>query len=562
MAREQCWPAENDRPRLSALTGLRFAAAFCVLFAHASHQVMTFSDAQFWYKAGTWVAFTGMTLFFVLSGFVIHYNYAELFRSCGWGEALGAFAVARFARLAPLYFACLLLALATTPLVGGLLSRPTLVLMYGAGAQSWLYLFIDPGRLLTTSFYPHSWSISTELFFYLLYPLGAALLSRLTRFRTAVAVWALFVAAAFAFLWLLFTSKDCPLFREVRQAGFDEPGATPTFVSWLGYFCPITRFLEFLLGCLTAQTFLTVRHLPVGRWEKRAGPACLVLSLVVLVLLHWLVFRAPDHFTEVLLQFLKWNFLFAPPLAVLMFCCVRYQTPLNRWLDCKPVAALGEASYSIYLLQPWLLTPFIYPGHPAFRWPLLVEWAFRMAVALALVLVVALGTCAYIETPGRRWLRRWFGAELTPRWRRRSALALAAGLYLGPVLGIFLAEAHYRHDELPGLYFHRGLQRHARGEVDAAIGDYSTALRLQPNHQDAALHRALLRTVKSDRAGALADLDSVLAADPGYVRGWFERGNVKGAFGDWNGAVADYDEALRLAPSAGAFYQRALARVQ
>src|ERR1700758_4530028 len=58
------------------LTGLRFLAAFSVLIAHAFGVLMNghaAGGAVYWL---TQVSGFGMTLFFVLSGFVIHYNYA------------------------------------------------------------------------------------------------------------------------------------------------------------------------------------------------------------------------------------------------------------------------------------------------------------------------------------------------------------------------------------------------------------------------------------------------------------------------------------------------------
>src|SRR5579863_9108994 len=67
------------REELPALTGLRFVAAFSVLLAHSASILMrsyeTPGSAVFWLKQGSGL---GMTLFFVLSGFVIHYNYATL----------------------------------------------------------------------------------------------------------------------------------------------------------------------------------------------------------------------------------------------------------------------------------------------------------------------------------------------------------------------------------------------------------------------------------------------------------------------------------------------------
>ena len=57
----------------------RFLAAFSVAAAHGAIMTLKFDQPQFgptfWLTQG---AVFGMTLFFVLSGFVIHYNYRML----------------------------------------------------------------------------------------------------------------------------------------------------------------------------------------------------------------------------------------------------------------------------------------------------------------------------------------------------------------------------------------------------------------------------------------------------------------------------------------------------
>jgi peptidoglycan/LPS O-acetylase OafA/YrhL len=62
------------RPEIPSLTGLRFYAAALVLWAHSVGAFLI--PAKIPVLANT-VAMgpLGMTLFFVLSGFVIHYNY-------------------------------------------------------------------------------------------------------------------------------------------------------------------------------------------------------------------------------------------------------------------------------------------------------------------------------------------------------------------------------------------------------------------------------------------------------------------------------------------------------
>jgi peptidoglycan/LPS O-acetylase OafA/YrhL len=107
-------PAPGERvvalvnPHLRAPDGIRFIAAFCVLAGHGYHYVVL-------HQVGTretmgpisivmrGLAPLGMTLFFVLSGFVIHYNYHRTvgIRANGNGD----FFIARFCRLYPLFLA-------------------------------------------------------------------------------------------------------------------------------------------------------------------------------------------------------------------------------------------------------------------------------------------------------------------------------------------------------------------------------------------------------------------------------------------------------------------------
>jgi peptidoglycan/LPS O-acetylase OafA/YrhL len=51
-----------------------------------------------------------MTLFFVLSGFIIHYDYSEQITKYHW-RGIVSFLIARFARLYPLYIGSVLLVL-------------------------------------------------------------------------------------------------------------------------------------------------------------------------------------------------------------------------------------------------------------------------------------------------------------------------------------------------------------------------------------------------------------------------------------------------------------------
>ena len=89
---------------IPALTGVRFVAAFLVLLAHSAETFMRFAAPDpSWHYFLSAAAYVGMSLFFVLSGFVIQYNYSEIMRSDPLRGTFNFF-VARFARLYPMYF--------------------------------------------------------------------------------------------------------------------------------------------------------------------------------------------------------------------------------------------------------------------------------------------------------------------------------------------------------------------------------------------------------------------------------------------------------------------------
>ena len=162
----------------------------------------------------------GMPLFFVLSGFVIHYNYRRLFLSRSIARATCEFAAARFARLFPLYFCLLFVAFTADHLIEKAYGIPTLIIKvvayYLTLTQSWWYVVYDH-KLLLNWIFGLSWSISTEMFFY-----------------------ATFVAVVFLIL----------LIRRARTAALVAVGyeiiAWCCFALVAIYFMPISRFFEFV----------------------------------------------------------------------------------------------------------------------------------------------------------------------------------------------------------------------------------------------------------------------------------------------------------------------------
>jgi peptidoglycan/LPS O-acetylase OafA/YrhL len=406
------------------LTGLRFLAAFSVLIAHGVAVLMQGHDpsggAAYWV---TQASGFGMTLFFVLSGFVIHFNYATLV-TAGALRGIAAYLWARFARLYPLFLLTLLGYI--------LISRRHYEFWTGHpeefrsvlqalpyflfSVQSWLYKPIGDASLIyaiggSTSV---TWSISTEWFFYFLYPLVAWLILRSQKAPlTVVAI------VAWCALWIALTtalydrSADINAWAVARYgpiAEMREPqdvfAAQDSYIRWLLYFSPYLRMGEFVLGSLIAQLYLQLRGRKPGAAENAAGTLMLLAAAASAIpITYWMY--SPDVGDNVFRK-MYMNFGLAPSAALLVFCAARYDNAVSRALTSRLALVLGDASYSIYLTHFLMLMVTVkLIGMTVHS---IVFDSVALTLSTVAILVVSVLLYTFYESPARRWLRRlWRG---------------------------------------------------------------------------------------------------------------------------------------------------------
>ena len=151
--------------RLHGLTGLRFFAAAWVFAYH--FLVLTVADAPWWTARLQNAGHAAVSLFFVLSGFVLAYNYAAPLADRRVTRA--RFWWLRLARVWPLY---VLVALVEVPLALHAGVAPARIGAATAadvvGLQAWIPAITFVGNT-------PGWSVSVELFFYVAFPWLASL---------------------------------------------------------------------------------------------------------------------------------------------------------------------------------------------------------------------------------------------------------------------------------------------------------------------------------------------------------------------------------------------------
>jgi peptidoglycan/LPS O-acetylase OafA/YrhL len=401
-------PPIHSRLQIPALTGLRFFAAFMILYGHSLGWVAQFQDADVDRLA--FVGIPGMSLFFVLSGFVIHYNYRDLFLRHGFSRAICEFSAARFARLYPLFLVLLVMAIAAEGPVPGRILGYFVTL-----TQSWWYT-VYHDRLIINWLFPLSWSISTEMFFYAAYPAAAFWIAAVFSGRRMLWIAALYSCAVLAVL--IASRIYLSSFLDIAQARVPDyiaPDAKTfddSFYRWFFYFSPYARVTEFFLGCMTAQAIIQISARPPSPTERRLGAWALAAAVLALLLISLMTVGIIQlsHVTEYV-QHLESTFLCGPPVAVILFCIARYETQIARFLSLPLLVLLGEMSYSIYLVHTFTLRLFEHPPRVVTPWQVL-DASLCVICGIALTLIVSYGTYHLIEMPGRLWLRRVLGGAI------------------------------------------------------------------------------------------------------------------------------------------------------
>ncbi len=177
MTTERTAAAASQGARVEWVDAMRGLAALAVVLFHVRvvlwagwHEIVASDAYSAFDRAIAWLSlplsFGGTTvmLFFILSGFAIHYPYAAPGRAC----ALRPFAIRRWFRIYPPYAAAVLLTIAAEQAVARLGGAPTSPVARAAMSLAMVQTYAPPGAQLAGN--PSLWSLPVEMELYLVYP--------------------------------------------------------------------------------------------------------------------------------------------------------------------------------------------------------------------------------------------------------------------------------------------------------------------------------------------------------------------------------------------------------
>lgn len=396
------------KPHIEALDGLRFLAAFFVAAAHYSAFLLTDpKQPNIFAEIILSMAGLGMTLFFVLSGFVIHYNYREIVSQPG---GFKTFAIARFSRLYPLYIVLFAIEFAVTARssagscgyegypAGLAFALPYYITL----TQDWVFGVICKNNLIYQ--YGHvaavSWSISAEAFFYFVY---AVIVPWLTsrKPRTLLAGAALAYACLFLFVWLCFvysTFIDRAALAAFGPVATEQNGYQDSLLRWLYYFNPVVQMVHFFGGVTAAQYCLVRSKEPIK--SRTALTSWLVPISVTLVFgAHLYLYGVVAYHNGFVGR--NASSFYGPLVVVMIYLIARFHSgTLSRILSFSIIVKLGEASYSLYLLHA-----FFHGAMPSYVHAFALNRWIVWAMYLIFLLCVSRASYVLFERPVRRMLR-------------------------------------------------------------------------------------------------------------------------------------------------------------
>lgn len=374
--------ASSAPRRIAALDGLRAIAVLMVVVMHYFVIVPGPAGATLpsaLQRLGS-LGFTGVDLFFVLSGFFIGGILLD-FRDSS--RLLPAFYARRFFRIVPLYLlvlASFFLAREISSLAalnfGSYFTSPVPVWSYPVFVQNVMMATV---RDIGPYWLGPTWSLAVEEQFYLLMPL---IVMRLTQRPLLGACLAGIILA--------------PLVRYVALNYAQN--------SLAAVFLLPSRADGLLWGVLCAAA---VRNAGVLQFLAQHR-AYLIGGIVVLaagfVAVSWQSFAA-DSPAMVVWGYSLVSLFFA---AIVLYVATAPNSRAARWLSVQPLAAIGLGSYFIYLFH----TPVFYLLHWAVRGrpPSNVNWTGGSVTLLALICTLALAAASWhwLEAPLLRFARRRF----------------------------------------------------------------------------------------------------------------------------------------------------------
>jgi peptidoglycan/LPS O-acetylase OafA/YrhL len=303
---------EKEPVQLVQLTSLRFFAALGVVFSHLGFLRTIDNPIRPIAETFFYEGYSGVSFFFVLSGFIICHAYEKRLKEKS--ISIKKYILLRLLRIYPLHVFII-------PFVFYLFFRNipdyiTCIAFNITLLQSWI-----PIPMYYFSLNAVSWSLSVELFFYLIF-IFIYKVRNITLIKIAL-IWFIIIAVSLAVV--IYQGNDKYVVNGELNIGH-----------WVFYINPIFRLLDFIVGIL-------IYRCTNNKKEDNYLDIKEVISILLLIVAMY-VFTT-YKFPEVL----RAQILYLPIMAFIIYSFSKGKGVISKYLKNKYFIMLGKASFSLYI---------------------------------------------------------------------------------------------------------------------------------------------------------------------------------------------------------------------
>jgi peptidoglycan/LPS O-acetylase OafA/YrhL len=347
---------------IKPLTSLRFFFAFGVFLHHYG-----IGDGQVIFPEG----YLGVNFFFILSGFIISYNYKQKFIEKTISKR--EFIIARIARIYPLHVLTFLLAFPLA--LRSAIKNEDVILWLQSFLNLALLQSFVPIKEYYFSFNDLSWSVSNELFFYLMFPVLIVFFTKIKR-KITLMVSLLIICVYFISVNIIPEQYHHALF----------------------YISPLVRILDFIIGIGLFYIWEYMLSIKSEEHKKKYLATIIeVLSICILVMMIALSKDIP--------QVYRYASYYWMPIAMIILCFALSGKLgggiISRILSIKPLVIAGEISFGFYMFHSLIIR--------IVKKIITLPIALEFLIAFALVLAVSMASFYFFEKPMNKWIKKKFG---------------------------------------------------------------------------------------------------------------------------------------------------------
>lgn len=423
---------DHQNNMITALDGVRACAIIFVIIFHIDYT--TGNNLWDWHTnplasslavAGA----SGVTLFFILSGFLLFLPYAKALLFAGRWPLARSFYVRRATRILPGYYLSLF---ALIVLSAREYLQPANLNKLGL----FLTFFMDSTRLTFRQLNGPYWTLAIEWQFYLLFPLltlGIFLMVRRVRLSWRLPAVALCLVGIMA--WGLVVRFFGFYFSGNPTATFLVPRSVLNVVLFFSFGIIGKYTEEFAVGMLGALIYVYAQSLPPEHpFVRRLRQLSLWFwGLGILILVFGAMWNFQSNpatpawpFLNPLMPYFLWlnEMLLAIGYCLCILAILFGPRELHRPFTWKPLRWIGLISYSLYIWHLPLLTfgRYLLPNYAHLN--IYLAYLFSWACIIFGAVPFCVLYYAYVERPGMKLGQRWRKALETRHRARRQELQM------------------------------------------------------------------------------------------------------------------------------------------